>query len=157
LKNSFGSIMRILALMSVNSDDGAVLDDVFEDVESLPQVDTAFGRGSDQDRIERGAPRPVSPRETVFNEVAHCERKVAGVEDHARDGRCPLRDALEQGPVTQTTGTMTVDEVPVRDVAGEACAIDEQYLRAVAARSIASGAPAHRAPTTITSGISIFS
>src|SRR5688572_28840996 len=111
----------------MNAHYGPMFDEVLEHVEPSADVGAAlFGR-VDQDLVERRSARPVSPRQAIFNEVAHAKRKVAGIEDHAGHRWSALGNLLEHTPVAQAARAMTMDEVPVRDVAGKGGAVHKQH------------------------------
>jgi hypothetical protein len=81
------------------------------------------------------------------DEVAQPQREVAEVDHHLRDRRRVRRDAVEQTPLAQPSRSVPMDVVAVRDVAWKRGAIDEKNFAPRLASSIASGAPAQRAPT----------
>ena len=101
--------------------------------------------------VERRPARPVTPRDAVFDQVLHLQRKIADVVHERLIAGVRAAIRVEQPPVAQPPRTMAMNEMAVRDVAGERARSSSRTFAPRLASSMANGAPAHRAPTMMTS------
>jgi hypothetical protein len=120
------------------------------DADGHAQFGARFDRRFDQHLIEHAAPRTVAERHAVRFEVRPDERKVSQVHHRRGDGRAVGRgDAVEQSPTGETPWAVPVNEMSVRNVAWWR----DRRAAPVALCAASVGAPAQRAPITITSCI----
>jgi hypothetical protein len=94
----------------------AVVEEVIIDAKSFAKLSTTVDRRVDQYLVQRRASRTVPPGNTVLDEVACQQGKVANVEDHVGDWRRPHGDLIQYTPVPEPPRSMSVNKVTVRNV-----------------------------------------